>query len=88
MKIQNPGSAVGGCNTPLNVSIMLNSNVAMLPAVSASGMAAMMAWANVLTNSINCTTNSSINPRVWPPWFLPKMAKYHETHIRTPRATW
>jgi hypothetical protein len=42
MKIQKPGNALGDWSTPLNVSIMLNRSVAMFPAVSASGMAAMI----------------------------------------------
>ena len=41
IKIQKPGRAEGGCRTPLNVRVRLNSRVAILPAVSASGMAAM-----------------------------------------------
>lgn len=54
MNIQNPGNAVGDCKTPLKVNIMLNNKVAMFPAVSASGMAAIMPCANVDVNSMNC----------------------------------
>ena len=47
MKIQNPGSAFGGCMTPLKTVAMMNNNVAMVPPVSASGRAAIMNEANV-----------------------------------------
>jgi len=88
MNIQKPGKAVGLWRTPLNVSIMLNSNVAILPAVSASGMAAMIMWANVLVNSMNSMTKSSMIPRVSLLWFFPNIAKYQEIHMRTARTTW
>jgi hypothetical protein len=62
MKIQKPGKAVGDCSTPLKVSIILKRSVAMLPAVSASGMAAIIMCANVETNII---WNDQPNQYVW-----------------------
>jgi len=47
MKIQNPGSAEGACMTPLKINVIEKSKVTMLPAVCASGNAAMQRWANV-----------------------------------------
>ena len=50
MKIQKPGSALGGCMTPLNVRAIMNIRVAMVPPVSASGRAAIMNEAKVDVN--------------------------------------
>ena len=47
IKIQNPGRAVGGWNTPLKVKVIENMRVAMLPAVSASGSAEISMCAKV-----------------------------------------
>ena len=41
MKIQKPGRFWGDCITPLKMRVSVKSRVAMLPAVSASGRAAM-----------------------------------------------
>ncbi len=82
MKIQNPGSAVGLCRTPLKVNIRENMSVATLPAVSASGIAAMIMCANVEVNTRNSITKSNIKALVSLSWFFPKMAKYHKTHMR------
>lgn len=41
MKIQKPGRFWGDCITPLKIRVRVKSRVAMLPAVSASGRAAM-----------------------------------------------
>ena len=53
MKIQNPGRANGGWKTPLKVKQRENIRVAMLPAVSASGIADINIWANVLAKTKN-----------------------------------
>jgi len=53
MKIQNPGRALGGWKTPLNVNVSENISVAMLPAVSASGSAEINICANVLAKTKN-----------------------------------
>lgn len=42
IKVQKPGRASGRCSTPLNVRIILNSNVATLAPVCASGRAEMI----------------------------------------------
>jgi hypothetical protein len=47
MKIQKPGSWVGGCNTPLNKMLMSVSRETNPAAVSAFGSAAMVMLANV-----------------------------------------
>ena len=88
MKIQNPGNAVGLCSTPLKVSIKLNMSVATLPAVSASGIAAMIMCANVLVKIKNCTTNNIMSARVSLSWFLPNTAKYQDAHIKMARTNW
>ena len=62
MKIQKPGRAYGGWKTPLNVRVSENMSVAMLPAVSESGRAAMSICANVLAKTKNCTIRSRIRP--------------------------
>jgi hypothetical protein len=72
MKIQNPGRAYGGWKTPLKDSAMENINVPILPAVSASGRAAMSMCAKVEAKTKNCTTRRRMRP--WrdeegmPPW--------------------
>lgn len=53
MKSQKPGRASGVWRTPLKVKAMLKRSVAMLPAVSASGRAAMTMWAKVEANMKN-----------------------------------
>lgn len=53
MKIQNPGSATGVWKTPLKVNASENMSVAMLPAVSASGRAAISMWAKLLAKTKN-----------------------------------
>jgi hypothetical protein len=50
MKIQKPGSALGGCMTPLNVRVMMNISVAIVPPVSASGSAEITNEAKVDVN--------------------------------------
>jgi hypothetical protein len=50
MKIQNPGSAFGGCMTPLKTRVSMNMSVAMVPPVSASGRAEMTRAAKVDVN--------------------------------------
>lgn len=74
MKIQNPGRAVGGWKTPLNDRAMENISVAILPAVSASGIAAISMCANVLVKTKNCTMSSSTNPWRWL-WGIPPLVK-------------
>lgn len=41
IKVQKPGNAFGGCMTPLKTRVIANKPVATLPAVRASGKAAM-----------------------------------------------
>ena len=62
MKIQKPGRANGGWKTPLKVKHIENINVAIFPAVSASGNAAIIICAKVLAKTKNCTSNNKIRP--------------------------
>lgn len=62
MNSQKPGSACGGCMTPLNISIILKRRVAMLPAVAESCRAAMRACAKVDANMKNWMLHSRIRP--------------------------
>lgn len=62
MKIQKPGRAVGGWKTPLKVKVSENMIVAMLPAVSESGRAAISMWAKVLVKTKNWTRRRRISP--------------------------
>lgn len=60
--LQKPGKAVGGWKTPLNTRVSENMSVAMLPAVSASGRAAMSMCAKVLAKMKNCMQKRRIRP--------------------------
>jgi hypothetical protein len=60
--LQKPGSAVGGWKTPLKTRVSENMSVAMLPAVSASGSAAMSMCAKVLAKMKNWMQKSKIRP--------------------------
>ena len=82
------GAGLGLWRGPLKVSIMLNKRVAMLPAVSASGIAAMTMCAKVLVKSMNCTAKSIMRARVSLSWFFPNTAKYQDSHIRIARTSW
>jgi hypothetical protein len=62
MKIQKPGSAVGVWNTPLKVNVSENMRVATLPAVSASGRAAMSMWAKLDAKTKNCIRRRRMSP--------------------------
>lgn len=62
MKIQKPGRAFGGWKTPLNVRMRENMRVAMLPAVSASGMNEINICAKVLAKTKNWTRRRRTRP--------------------------